>query len=89
MNAISFNQMASPAKQFPAIRVWGTIGWIVAGWIVSANGGGGPGDSPCRIAAACSAVLGLFSFFLPHTPPKSLGHKVTVRDVLGLDALTL
>ena len=31
MNAIAFNQMASPEKQFPAIRVFGTIGWIVAG----------------------------------------------------------
>jgi nucleoside transporter len=88
VNAIAFNQMASPEKQFPAIRVFGTIGWIVAGWIVSGMGLEAQA-TPLRIAALCSAVLGLFSFSLPHTPPKSLGHKVTVRDVLGLDALTL
>ncbi len=88
VNAISFNQMSSPEKQFPAVRVFGTLGWIVAGVIV---GFMNVEDTalPLRIAAGCSAVLGLFSFFLPHTPPKSLGHKVTVRDVLGLDALSL
>jgi nucleoside transporter len=88
VNAISFNQMASPEKQFPAIRVWGTIGWIVAGVLVGTLQ---VEDTavPLQIAAACSAALGLYSFALPHTPPKSLGHKVTIRDVLGLDALQL
>jgi nucleoside transporter len=80
--------MTSPEKQFPAIRVFGTVGWIVAGLVVGflkleATA------TPLRIAAVCSAVLGVFSFVLPNTPPKSLGRKVTVRDVLGLDALQL
>jgi nucleoside transporter len=88
VNAISFNQMLSPEKQFPAIRVWGTLGWIVAGLIVGFMKVE-PTALPLKIAAVCSAVLGLFAFALPHTPPKSLGHKVTVRDVLGLDALGL
>jgi nucleoside transporter len=88
VNAVSFNQMTSPEKQFPAVRVYGTIGWIVAGLVVSFLGLEATA-TPLRIAAGCSAVLGLFSFALPHTPPKSLGRKVTVRDVLGLDALTL
>jgi nucleoside transporter len=88
VNAISFNQMVSPERQFPGIRVWGTIGWIVAGllvgWMkVEATG------TPLLVAAVASLLLGLFAFALPHTPPKSLGHKVTVRDVLGLDALGL
>jgi len=88
VNAISFNQMTSPEKQFPAIRVFGTVGWILAGLLVGflkleATA------TPLKIAAVCSLVLGVFSFVLPHTPPKSLGHKVTVRDVLGLDALQL
>jgi nucleoside transporter len=88
VNAISFNQMHSPEKQFPAIRVWGTIGWIVAGVIVGTLQ---VEDTaiPLQLAAASSALLGVFSFALPHTPPKSLGHAVTVRDVLGLDALQL
>jgi nucleoside transporter len=88
VNAISFNQMASPAKQFPAVRVFGTMGWIVAGLIVGALGVEATA-LPLRLAAASSLALGLFAMALPHTPPKSLGHKVTVRDVLGLDALAL
>jgi nucleoside transporter len=88
VNAISFNQMRSPEKQFPGIRVFGTIGWIVAGLIVGKLGLDATAI-PLRLAAAASLALGLFAFALPHTPPKSLGHKVTVRDVLGLDALSL
>jgi len=88
VNAISFNQMASPEKQFPAIRVFGTVGWIVAGWMIGLMAIEDQA-APLRIAAACSALLGVFAFFLPHTPPKSLGRKVTARDVLGLDALQL
>ena len=88
VNAISFNQMASPEKQFPGIRVFGTIGWIVAGLSVGFMGVEATA-TPLRIAAVASLALAVFSLGLPHTPPKSLGHKVTVRDVLGLDALTL
>jgi nucleoside transporter len=88
VNAVAFNQMTSPEKQFPAVRVYGTIGWIVAGLVVSFLGLEATA-TPLRIAAGCSALLGIFSFALPHTPPKSLGRKVAVRDVLGLDALTL
>jgi nucleoside transporter len=88
VNAISFNQMLSPEKQFPGIRVFGTIGWIVAGLIVGKLGLDATAI-PLRLAAAASLALGLFAFALPHTPPKALGHKVTVRDVLGLDALSL
>jgi nucleoside transporter len=88
VNAISFHQMSNPQSQFPAIRVFGTLGWIVAGLVVGflklENTA-----VPLTIAAVCSLVLSVFSLFLPHTPPKSLGRKVTVRDVLGLDALAL
>ncbi len=88
VNAISFNQMKSPEKQFPGIRVFGTLGWIVAGLIIGFLRVE-PTAIPLRMAAAASLVLGAFALALPHTPPKSLGHKVTVRDVLGLDALSL
>jgi nucleoside transporter len=88
VNAIAFNQMHTPAKQFPAVRVFGTVGWIVAGLLV---GFLRVEDTavPLKIAAGCSVVMGLFAFALPHTPPKSLGHKVKIGDVLGLDALKL
>ena len=88
VNAISFHQMTSPADQFPKIRVFGTIGWITAGLLVGWMQVE-PTATPLRIAAIASLALGLFAFALPNTPPKSLGHKVTVRDVLGLDALGL
>jgi nucleoside transporter len=88
VNAVSFNQMTSPEKQFPAVRVYGTVGWIVAGLVVSYLGLEATA-TPLRIAAAASTLQGLFAFALPHTPPKSLGRTVTVRDVPGLDALTL
>ncbi len=88
VNAISFHQMTSPQKQFPGIRVFGTIGWIVAGLLVGTMRVE-PTATPLRLAALASLALGLFAFFLPHTPPKSLGRKVAVRDVLGLDALGL
>ena len=88
VNAISFNQLASPEKQFPAIRVYGTIGWIVAGLSVGYMGVEATAI-PLRVAALASLALAVFSLGLPHTPPKSLGRRVTVRDVLGLEALTL
>jgi nucleoside transporter len=88
VNAVAFNQMASPEKQFPGVRVFGTIGWIVAGLIVGTLGVEATA-TPLRLAALASLVFGVYAFLLPHTPPKSLGHKVSVRDVLGLDALVL
>jgi len=88
VNAVAFNQMASPEKQFPGIRVFGTIGWIVAGLIVGSLGVEATA-TPLRIAALASLAFGAFAFALPHTPPKSLGRRVSVRDVLGLDALVL
>jgi nucleoside transporter len=88
VNAVAFNQMESPEKQFPAVHVFGTIGWIVAGLIVGSLGVEATAQ-PLLIATVASAVFGVFAFFLPHTPPKSLGRKVSARDVLGLDALAL
>jgi nucleoside transporter len=94
-NAISFYQMESPEKEFPGIRVLGTIGWIVAGVVIGVAVPELTGNFiedtavPFKIGAAVSLFLGLYSFFLPHTPPKSTGKKVSIRDVLGLDALEL
>jgi nucleoside transporter len=93
VNAISFNQMENTEKEFPMIRVFGTIGWIVAGLLVGylkINGQSvEPTNYPMYIAAGSSIILGIYSFFLPKTPPKDLGHKVTISDILGLDALKL
>jgi len=88
-NAISFHQMEAPEKQFPGIRVWGTLGWIAAGLSISMLGIKEASSAPLMLAAGASVFMGLFCFVLPNTPPKSRGKKVTVSDVLGLDALGL
>jgi nucleoside transporter len=98
VNSISFNQMKDPEKEFSIIRVFGTIGWIIAGILISY---GFHWDSPSAIsegllkntflmAGIASLVLGLFSFTLPATPPKgSTNEKIKVSELLGLDALKL
>jgi nucleoside transporter len=87
-NSLSFHHMTDPGREFPGVRVLGTIGWIVAGLAIGTLGLEATAV-PMRIAAAGSLLLGLFSLALPHTPPKRLGHRPTLRDVLGLDALKL
>jgi nucleoside transporter len=98
VNSISFNQMNDPEKEFSTIRVWGTIGWIVAGllisfvflWDAEANVKAGLMKNTFLLAAIASLILGLFSFTLPKTPPKVPRHtKIKISEILGLDALKL
>ena len=97
VNSISFFQMNDPEKQFPGIRVFGTLGWIISGLVISLvfawDAPEARADGMLRytflMVAIASAALGLFSFTLPNTPPSSKGEKVTLRDILGLEALAL
>ncbi|MBW8015903.1 MAG: nucleoside permease [Planctomycetes bacterium] len=107
-NSIAMAHMTRPDKQFPGIRVLGTIGWVVvsAVGLLSALGKldqfAGVGflnelagknievtSWPMLIGAYIGIAAGIFSFFLPKTPPKSIDHKITVADILGLKALQL
>ncbi len=87
-NSLSFSHMSSPEKQFPGIRVLGTIGWIVAGLLVSFMHYE-DNNAALQLAAISSAVLGLYCLALPHTPPSNPGGRASIRDVLGLDALKM
>lgn len=98
VNSVSFNQMTDPEKEFSSIRIFGTIGWILAGlgisylfhWDSPAGVSAGMLKNTFLMAGVASALLGLFSFTLPATPPKvSKDEKVSVASVLGLDALKL
>jgi nucleoside transporter len=98
VNSVSFNQMKDPEKEFSNIRVWGTIGWIVAGLLISyafhwdskENVRQGLLRNTFLMSSIASIALGLFSFTLPKTPPsKSSSDKVKVKDILGLESLTL
>jgi nucleoside transporter len=88
VNAVSFNQMSDTGKQFPAIRVFGTLGWIAAGLLVGTLGVEASA-TPMRIAAVASLALGLFALTLPKTPPRSRGETTSLKAILGLDALRL
>lgn len=98
VNSISFNQMTDTTKEFSVIRVFGTIGWIAAGslisyyfaWDSSSSVANGMLKNTFLMAAYASFALGLFGFFLPKTPPsKNADDKVSIREILGLDALKL
>jgi nucleoside transporter len=86
-NSLSFHQMTDPAREFPSIRVLGTIGWIVAGLLVGTLGLEAT-SMPMRLAAGASVALGLFCLALPHTPP-ARRQRASMGDVLGLEALSL
>ena len=87
-NSLSFSQLSDPGKEFPGIRVLGTIGWIIAGLTI---GFLGIEDQATffTIAAASSAVLGIYSFTMPHVPPKKDSGKKSFSEILGLDAFSL
>jgi nucleoside transporter len=87
-NALSFHHMSDPTRDFPGVRVLGTIGWIVVGFALTLLGFG-TNAGMFKLAAVTSAVLGVYCLTLPHTPPSKREGAIRARDVLGLDALAL
>ena len=97
VNSVSFRQLSDPSRQFSFVRVWGTVGWIVAGLVISyvfhwdspdAKAAGALKNT-FALGAVVSATLAVFSFTLPATPPTAKGGPFSLRAALGLDALAL
>jgi nucleoside transporter len=86
-NTIAMKCMSNPEKEFPGIRVLGTIGWIAAGLAITALKFD-TNISMFHLTVGAGVLLGLFSFALPHTPPTATG-PVRARQILGLDALVM
>ena len=98
VNAIAFRQMDDPSRHFSGIRVWGTIGWIVAGLVISylfawdsaAGMTQGLLKNTFLMCSIASFVLGVYSFTLPRTPPAPRSSaRNSLGSLLGLDALVL
>jgi nucleoside transporter len=92
-NSLAFHNIGDQEKDFPVIRVFGTIGWIAAGLFISfilvnfSNDLPEKTSLPLYTAGVASIILGIYSFSLPHTPPPAVGQKVSLRSIAGLDAL--
>jgi nucleoside transporter len=87
-NALTLHHSKNPAKEFPVVMVMASVGWIVAGLVVSwlklEDHAG-----MFRLASGAALLMGLYSFTLPHTPPKGAGAPASLGTLLGFDALKL
>jgi nucleoside transporter len=97
VNSVSFRQLSDPSRQFSFVRVWGTAGWIIAGlaisyvfdWDATEAAAAGALRNTFLLGAVVSALLAIYSFTLPATPPTAKGGPFSLRAALGLDALKL
>ena len=86
-NSLAFTHMTNQEKQFPLIRVFGTIGWIAAGIFVSSILEADETSIPLTVAGITSIFMGVFSFTLPHTPPPAKESTKSFKQIIGFDAL--
>ena len=88
-NSLAMQQVRNVGQDFPPIRMMGTLGWILIGLAIGYMKVEAT-STPFLMAAGASALMSLFSLtLLPHTPPRAKGEAVGVRDILGLDALSM
>ena len=88
-NTLAFHHIQDQEKDFPLIRVFGTIGWIAANWVVSKWLAGDEKAVQFYVTGIACMALAVYSLTLPHTPPPLAGKKVSLGEMLGLDALKL
>ena len=88
-NAITMQQVDDAGRDFPRIRMLGTIGWIAINLVVGFMRIEATA-MPFVLGAGACVVMAVYSLMaLPHTPPRATGQKVTLYSVLGLDALAM
>lgn len=88
-NSLSLHHLSDPKRDFPLVKTLSAVGWIAGGVTLSLLLKGEQSAVQFHLAGAVSVLLGLFSFTLPHTPPKKTGRDVRLGEILGLDALAL
>ena len=88
-NSLSLHHLADPKRDFPLVKTFAAIGWVVGGVILSVVLKGEQSAVQFYLAGGVSILLGLFSLTLPHTPPMKTGADVKLGEILGLDALGL
>jgi nucleoside transporter len=88
-NTVAFHSITNQEKQFPVIRVFGTLGWIVAGVVVSKWLRADEDSLQFQVAGGASVLLAAFSLTLPHTPPPAKGQSASIGDLLGLRSMAL
>ncbi len=86
-SSLAFHHIENQEKEFPVIRVFGTIGWIVTGLVISWVLAADSSATPMYLGGGASLLLGLYCFTLPKTPPPSRGERTSWRQISGLDAL--
>jgi len=86
-NTLTFHHIEDQEKEFPFIRMFGTLGWIVAGIFVSGILSADKTAIPLHVAGMAGVIMGLYSLTLPHTPPPAKGRRASFREIAGLDAL--
>jgi nucleoside transporter len=86
--SLAMRHIKDPQEEFGAIRVFGTLGWIVVGLIVGALGVEATA-SPLHLAAVLSLVMAGYCFTLPPTPPLANPQRFTMRHALPLESLHL
>jgi nucleoside transporter len=87
-NSIAMQHMSNAGRDFPLIRVFGTLGWIAIG-VTIGHMAVETTSVPFLLGAGASIAMALFSLTLPHTPPPGKGKSVNIREILGIDALVM
>ncbi len=92
-NALAFHHIQDQERQFPLIRVFGTVGWIIAGLFISfvlsrfvTGELAEQSPLPLYTTGIGSLLLGIYAFTLPHTPPRAAGERATFGSIAGVDA---